>query len=501
MIDPLGLPALDIFENILAGYWDWNIQENTEYLSPRFKSMFGYKDHEMENAPEAWQKIIHPEDLHGVFEVFEKHVQTKGEFPYVNEVRYFHKDGSIVWVLCKGEVIEWDENGNPVRMVGCHVDITTQKKQEAIISTLKQKHEKDLLQLKTACEKGEIGVWTWNALDRSVTWDNTCYKLYGVSDPNQKITAESWANLIHPKDVKVVTRKYRQCMSNGEDFNAEYRILLPDGQIKHIVAFGYLIYNDNGDPETIMGTSRDVSPYYEIQRYQNLVLKLKRKNKELNEFAFIASHHLQEPIKNILGYSNFLSNFDNSNLSEEQKESLNEISVASEKLSERLNDLLYFSRIGDSGEKDKVDIQKLIQELDVYKDHYKSGKNKLILSGTPELNGSKKELTTLFQNLIENSLLYKVPDVPSKVEIQFINKGNQVIVVVQDNGIGIPRNRREAIFEMFKSYRLNENTETRKGMGLAVCRKIMDHIGGNISLNPEISSGSEFILTFNSQTA
>ena len=119
-----------LIEGTMAGYWDWMIQDNTEYLSPSFKAMFGYEDHEMENSPEAWQKIIHPEDLPDVFEVFEKHVTSKGKIPYDNQVRYFHKDGSIVWVYCRGKVIEWDENGSPLRMVGCHTDITPLKNVE-----------------------------------------------------------------------------------------------------------------------------------------------------------------------------------------------------------------------------------------------------------------------------------------------------------------------------------------------------------------------------------
>ncbi|MBS9461432.1 PAS domain S-box protein [Flagellimonas sp. 389] len=116
-----------VLEGTMAGYWDWMIQEGTEYFSPTFKQMFGYKDNEMENTPESWQKIIHPDDLPGVFEAFDKHVETKGEYPYDNQVRYFHKDGSIVWVLCRGKVIEWDKDDKPVRMVGSHVDITPLK--------------------------------------------------------------------------------------------------------------------------------------------------------------------------------------------------------------------------------------------------------------------------------------------------------------------------------------------------------------------------------------
>ena len=120
----------NILETTLAGYWDWKVAENISYLSPTFKSMFGYEDHEMENSAEAWQKIVHPDDLHKVFETYEKHISSRGEIPYIVECRFFHKNGSIVWVYCKGKAIEWDENWNPLRMVGCHIDITEKKVNE-----------------------------------------------------------------------------------------------------------------------------------------------------------------------------------------------------------------------------------------------------------------------------------------------------------------------------------------------------------------------------------
>ncbi len=128
-----------ILESTLAGYWDWNIPENTEYMSPTFKAMFGYLPEEMENVPESWQKIIHPDDLPSVYEIFEKHIESKGKIPYDNEVRYFHKNGSIVWVYCRGQVIEWDEEGNPTRMIGAHVDITKHKEAENV-----KQHNKEL---------------------------------------------------------------------------------------------------------------------------------------------------------------------------------------------------------------------------------------------------------------------------------------------------------------------------------------------------------------------
>jgi PAS domain S-box-containing protein len=120
----------DIFESTLSGYWDWNLVDNTEYLSPTFKRMFGYLDHEMENSPDAWQKIIFPEDLPGVFEVFDRHIKSHGQVPFYNEVRFRHKDGSTVWVICAGRVVEWAADGKPLRMVGCHIDITERNRAE-----------------------------------------------------------------------------------------------------------------------------------------------------------------------------------------------------------------------------------------------------------------------------------------------------------------------------------------------------------------------------------
>lgn len=100
-------------ESSLAGFWDWNMVTNEEYLSPRFKEMFGYADNEMENTPEAWRKIAFQEDLPGMFEAFNKHVESGGKNPFVSVVRYSHKNGSTVWVRCNGKIVEWSEEGAP----------------------------------------------------------------------------------------------------------------------------------------------------------------------------------------------------------------------------------------------------------------------------------------------------------------------------------------------------------------------------------------------------
>ncbi|MFN5514057.1 MAG: histidine kinase dimerization/phosphoacceptor domain -containing protein [Cyanobacteriota bacterium] len=126
-----GLRILEtVLDVALAGYWDWNLLTGEEYLSPAFKKMFGYEDHELPNQSSAWQKLIFPEDLAKVDQVFAAHVGSRGQVPFSAEVRYRHKNGSTVWVICSGRVIVWDDQGNPLRAVGCHIDITARKESE-----------------------------------------------------------------------------------------------------------------------------------------------------------------------------------------------------------------------------------------------------------------------------------------------------------------------------------------------------------------------------------
>jgi len=119
-----------VLESEAAGYWDWDIPNRTEYMSPRFKSMFGYAEDEIANTPDARLALMHPDDRDEVSTNFQAHVTSHGKVPYDNEVRFFHKDGSIIWVLRRGRVVEWADDGSPMRMIGVHVDITHLRNRE-----------------------------------------------------------------------------------------------------------------------------------------------------------------------------------------------------------------------------------------------------------------------------------------------------------------------------------------------------------------------------------
>lgn len=109
------------------GYYDWHLDKDYEYLNKNFKKQIEYEDNEMENHPTDWQKIINPEDLKKMLIEVQKHFESKGEYPFETEDRYTHKQGHTVYILCRVQVIEWDDNEKPLRMVGAHIDITKLK--------------------------------------------------------------------------------------------------------------------------------------------------------------------------------------------------------------------------------------------------------------------------------------------------------------------------------------------------------------------------------------
>ena len=122
------------------GYWDWYIQDDYQYMSPRFWEILGYDYKGKKHHPSEWKKTILDEDLEKVMANYDTHVKTKGKHPYYLEVRFWHKDGSIVELICRGKVVEWTEDNEPIRMIGTHTDITEIKKSnQALLSASKFK--------------------------------------------------------------------------------------------------------------------------------------------------------------------------------------------------------------------------------------------------------------------------------------------------------------------------------------------------------------------------
>ncbi len=206
-----------ILEVILAGYWDWDLQSNQQYLSPGFKQMFGYDDHELSNSPDTWQKLIFPEDLTRALVCFEQHIQSYGEIPYYNEVRYRHKDGSTVWVVCSGQVISWDNDGKPLRMIGCHIDMTVRKRAE-----------NNLRNINLVMENAVEGIAFLDATGRYISVNRAYAAICGY-EPDQLI-GQVWTVTVYAEDLPALESAYQIMLETGK-VEAEARGIRQDGSL------------------------------------------------------------------------------------------------------------------------------------------------------------------------------------------------------------------------------------------------------------------------------
>jgi len=113
-----------ILEASSDGLWEWDMEHGTAFLSPNYKLQLGYKDHELPNTPETWNDLMLNDDLDKMNCELKKHIDSNGDYPFRIVARYKHKNGHEVKILCRGKVIEWNNNGEPIKMVGMHIDLT-----------------------------------------------------------------------------------------------------------------------------------------------------------------------------------------------------------------------------------------------------------------------------------------------------------------------------------------------------------------------------------------
>lgn len=246
-----------IIEATLAGYWDWYIQEDIAYYSPSFKAMFGFEDHEVPNDFGWWQNQIHPDDLQGVLDNAQAHMESKGKVPLFNEVRYFHKNGSIVWVRCKGKVMEWGDNGKPIRLVGSHVDITKIKEVEEKLSKTNKMYS-------SIIDSSFVGYWDWHVNDNYEYYSPSFLSMFGFSDEEVANSPNWWKQQMHPEDIPGVLELFDQHVkSKGKvPYTKEVRYYHKNGRLIWIYFKGNVIeWGKDGEPLRAVGSHIDITRF------------------------------------------------------------------------------------------------------------------------------------------------------------------------------------------------------------------------------------------------
>jgi signal transduction histidine kinase len=231
-------------------------------------------------------------------------------------------------------------------------------------------------------------------------------------------------------------------------------------------------------------------------RVQQRTAQLQAANKELESFSYSVSHDLRAPLRAISGFSAIIARRHRASLNEEGQHYVDNIVQASERMGQLIDDLLTYARLGRSGvRREPVSLASLLNELarNMQPHLDKNYGTLTICEDVPVVIGDRTLLSQVFTNLLENAFTYHKPDIPPRVCVTCHSEANFVAVEVRDNGIGIPSEYYEKIFNVFQ--RLHSEEEyPGTGIGLATVKKSVELLGGSVWVESKVGEGSTFFV-------
>jgi PAS domain S-box-containing protein len=362
-------------------------------------------------------------------------------------------------------------------------------------------------------EISHTGSWGWNITAGKLVWSKEHYRLFGYA-PETTPTFDLFLERLHPQDRPVIQQMLDEAFRANSSFNCEFRIVLPDGSIRHAKGIGRPVRQASGDIGEFVGTTVDITERKKVEEalrkahedLERRVLErtaelaqrsqeLARSNRELEQMAYVASHDLQEPLRMVASYLQLLEQRYGERLDADAHDFIGFAVDGAKRMQNLINDLLSYSRVGTRAQPLKsVDCTALVatalRALRVAVDE--SGAH-IEYGALPLVMGDEAQLTQLFQNLLSNAIKFRGQQAP-RIAIWAEPDGGFWRFAVQDNGIGIAPEYFDKIFGMFQ--RLHSRAKySGTGIGLAICKKIVERHGGRIWVETAPQQGAIFKFT------
>jgi PAS domain S-box-containing protein len=359
-----------------------------------------------------------------------------------------------------------------------------------------------------------IGSWEWDVQRNIISWSDEMYRICGVSKSGVELNYETYMNCIHPDDRDYVNGIVQHSFQHHEPFDVYHRIIRPDGVIRILHGQGESFADKKGVTVKMSGTGQDVTERKiseDVLRETTDELKqknkeLERSNSELTSFSYVASHDLQEPLRKIQTFSEKILSTEYEKLPDPVKDDLRRIVSAATRMRILISDLLSYSRITTlEAHFEDTDIDLLLQEVkNDFSDSIRQKNAVIDSSPLSRLKVIPFQFRQLLTNIISNSLKFSRPGIPPHIVIKTkLIKGGEInepeadtnktyyYISVADNGIGFEQDFRGKIFEIFQrlhGHHIYDGT----GIGLAICKKIVENHNGFITADGHLNKGSTF---------
>lgn len=460
-----------------VGVWDWDLRTGDFYIDSNLKAILGYTENEIPNDLEAWSGLVHPDDRQAVMETAQAHMD--GLTPeYTYEHRMLHKDGSVRWILVRGTAVR-DEQGTAVRLVGTDTDVTARKRAELAL----QENQANLM---AVLENTQDAIWSVDAERRLLTFNAAFAEVYKTAlDVWPEIGMESAVRF--PPPVRETWLAWYDRALTGERFTveAEYDFWGP----KRCYEISFNPIRQAREVDGVTGFARDITERKQVE------LELRRSHEDLQQFAYVVSHDLQEPLRMIISFLELLKRNYDDLLDERGQEYIWYAVDGATRMQAMIEGLLAYSRIDTQGNPfTSTDCNVILEHVLRNLMRVIQAKDAVVTyDPLPTINVDATQVEQVFQNLISNAL--KFCDVsPPRVHISAERNDHLWRFAVRDNGIGIDPAQMDRLFKVFERLHTQEEYEGT-GIGLAVCKKIVERHGGQIWVESQPGEGSIFYFT------
>jgi PAS domain S-box-containing protein len=452
-------------------------------VNRRLCDILGYREEELLKL--TGRQISHPEDLDIINE--QRPALHAGEIKAVRlEKRYLRKNGAVVWVKFS-MTVERDAEGKPLYEIAVYDDISVQRDTEA---RLKESEAR----FRQTFELAASGIC--HVVDgRFVRVNRSLCEILGYRE--KELLGRHVKDVSHPEDRDVTDADLARIRSGELDqARFEKRYLRRDGSV---------VWCD-----LAIAQVRDMfgMPLYEIAVFDDITERkkseaalqaaheeLKRSNAELEQFAYVASHDLQEPLRMVASYTQLLGRRYQAKLDQDAREFMSYIVDGATRMKQLIEDLLAYSRVGTKGQEFKpVALEApLRRALFNLRAGIEEAGAAVTYDPLPTVHGDEVQLGQLLQNLVGNALKFRSNSVP-RIHLAVIDTPGEFQVEVRDNGIGIEPQYYERIFMVFQRLH-NKGEYPGTGIGLAICKKVVERHGGRIWVESRAGAGSSFFFT------
>ena len=470
-----------------------DLDGHIEEMNQAYLDLVGYGRDEITThtyqdlTPEKWRAIE--------AEIIETQVMQRG-FSDEYEKEYVRKDGSIAPISLRTILVR-DLEGRPIRFMGIVRDITELKEKEEALKASERRY-------RSLFDLSHDGV-VFVGLNGPVEEANPAYldmlgyeldELVGMT--YQQLTPPRWAAM----EADIVAE---QLLSRGYTDEYEKEYIRKGGSVFPVAVRAILVRDETGAPVRIMGIVRDITEQKQAKEaLERHARDLARSNEELEQFAYVASHDLQEPLRKIRAFGALLADEKRESLDDEGQQYIDFMTDAAARMQTLVSDLLALSRVTTAAHPfedlslaevfDTVlsDLSVALEEAD----------GQVEVAATPTIEADRTQMEQLFRNLIGNALKFRRPGVPPQVTVEVAAQAQPIdavpgpahAIVVTDNGIGFESSQGSKLFQPFKRLHARHQYEGA-GIGLAICEKIVLRHHGRITASGTPGAGATFTVT------